>query len=75
MPTIFLELVNTLLTSLGRVDEMVPTEQAPRVETIVAMVALLQGRPQAEVLEQLYEAGQQSVVDDPQAWGLVGTPC
>ena len=51
---------------------MVPTEQVPRVETIVAMVALLHGRPQAEVLEQLYEAGQQSVVSDPQAWGLNG---
>ena len=47
-------------------------KQAPGVETIVAMVALLQGRPQAEVLEQLFEAGQQSVVEDPQAWGLSG---
>ena len=46
------------------------------VETIVAMVALLQGRPQIEVLEQLLEAGQQMVVDDPQAYGLIGgTPC
>jgi len=54
---------------------MVPTEQAPSVETIVAMVALLQGCPQAEVLEQLFEAGQQSVADDPQAYGLVGAPC
>ena len=51
---------------------MVTTEQAPSVETIVAMVALLQGRPQIEVLEQLYEAGQQSVVEDQQAWGLSG---
>lgn len=47
-------------------------KQTDSVETIVAMVALLQGRPQIEVLEQLYEAGQQSVVADPQAWGLIG---
>jgi len=46
--------------------------EATSVETVVAMVALLQGRPQAEVLEQLFEAGQQSVVEDPQAWGLSG---
>lgn len=51
---------------------MVPTEQTTSVETIIAMVALLQGRPQAEVLEQLFEAGQQSVIDDPQAYGLIG---
>lgn len=41
----------------------------------VALLCLAKGIPAVKVLEDVYHEGQRSVVDDPQAWGLVGMPC
>ena len=41
----------------------------------VALLCLAKGIPAIKVLEDVYHEGQRSVVDDPQAFGLVGMPC
>lgn len=46
-----------------------------RLAIVVGLMALEKGLPPAEVLADVYEAGQQSVEDDPQAFGLEGRPC
>ena len=46
-----------------------------RMEVAVALLAMAAGLPAGKALEDMYELGQQSVVDDPQAHGLVGSPC
>jgi hypothetical protein len=42
---------------------------------LLALLCLAKGIPAVKVLEDVYHEGQRSVVDDPQAWGLVGAPC
>ena len=37
-----------------------------------ALLCLAKGIPAVKVLEDVYHEGQRSVIDDPQAWGLVG---
>ena len=50
-----------------------------RMEVAVALLAMAAGLPAGKALEDIrelgYEAGQQSVVADPQAWGLEVRPC
>jgi hypothetical protein len=50
-----------------------------RLEVTVALLAMAAGLPAGKALEDIrelgYQAGQQSVVDDPQAWGLEVRPC
>ena len=41
----------------------------------VGLLCLAQGIPAIKVLEDVYHEGQRSVTDDPQAFGLVGSPC
>jgi hypothetical protein len=41
----------------------------------VALLCLAKGILTIKVLADLYHEGQRSVTDDPQRFGLVGTPC
>jgi hypothetical protein len=50
-------------------------EKTYPVEVVAAFVALSSGIVPSKVFVDLYEAGQQSVVEDPQRFGLEGRPC
>ena len=51
--------------------QLADIRQYCRVEIVAAFVALSEGVAPVKVFEDLYEAGQQSVVDDPETHGLV----
>jgi hypothetical protein len=53
-------------------NEMVATD---RLAIVAGLMALEKGLPPAQVLEDVYEAGQQSVEEDPETYGLRGMPC
>ena len=46
-----------------------------RMEVAVALLAMAAGLPAGKALEDIYELGQQSVIEDPQRFGLEGRPC
>lgn len=46
-----------------------------RMEVAVALLAMAAGLPAGKALEDMYELGQRSILDDPEGHGLVGTPC
>jgi hypothetical protein len=50
-------------------------EKTYPVEVVAAFVALSLGIVPSKVFADLYEAGQQSVVEDPQRFGLEGRQC
>ena len=65
-----------------RVNEVVDEQELKILKTsghdlavTVALLCLAKGIPPVKVLEDVYHEGQRSVVDDPQAFGLVGMPC
>lgn len=54
-------------------DELRILKSSPhRLDVTVGCLLVAQGIPVSKVLEDAYEAGQQSVVQDPTAFGLVG---
>jgi hypothetical protein len=55
------------------VEELHALKVSPhRLEVTVALMAMAAGMPAAKALEDIYELGQQSVVEDPQRFGLIG---
>jgi len=54
-------------------DELRILKSSPHdLAVTVALLCLAKGIPAVKVLEDVYHEGQRSVVDDPQAFGLVG---
>ena len=56
------ELVKTLTTTYD-------------VAVLAALIEISTGAPPLDVLQALFELAQKRVTEDPQAYGLVGTPC
>ena len=57
-------------------DELRILKSSPHdLAVTAALLCLAKGIPAVKVLEDVYHEGQRSVVDDPQAFGLVGMPC